>query len=97
MLRSAAGGNVLDKMPQEGLAIIERSQNSLLKESLLMIQENEAKSITKSVVVFHYGWTPDSTADVKRNSEVTKDTSYQALRHPPPPLVHELTKDKETH
>ncbi|GJW15868.1 reverse transcriptase domain-containing protein [Tanacetum coccineum] len=42
-LDSAAGGNFLDKMPQEGLAIIE--SKSLLSRSLLKIQDDNVCSL----------------------------------------------------
>ncbi|GJW11907.1 hypothetical protein Tco_1577734 [Tanacetum coccineum] len=41
LLDSAAGGNFLDKMPQEGLTIIESEVKILTQEVVLMIQENQ--------------------------------------------------------
>ncbi|GJW03877.1 hypothetical protein Tco_1562733 [Tanacetum coccineum] len=112
-LDSAAGGNFLDKMPQEGLAIIEskskvrysrsrandsRKQDDFQKMMLGFMQSyhsnqpstssslpsntipnprNEAKAITTRSGVSYDG-PPIPPPVVEKESEVTKDMSYQA-------------------
>ncbi|GJT72510.1 reverse transcriptase domain-containing protein [Tanacetum coccineum] len=79
------GGNFLDKMPQEGLAIIEKQGQkvSLLQKVMLMIQWCFIR------------WTSNSRGGEKKG-EVTKDTELPSTEDiQPPPLVHEHTKDKE--
>ncbi|GJU60499.1 reverse transcriptase domain-containing protein [Tanacetum coccineum] len=84
-LDSAAGGNFLDKMPQEGLAIIE-------SKSKVRYSRSRASDSRWS---FSYNGTSDSTV-VEKESEVTKDTELPSTEDiQPPPLVQEQTKDKE--
>ncbi|GJS10286.1 reverse transcriptase domain-containing protein [Tanacetum coccineum] len=84
-LDSAAGGNFLDKMPQEGLAIIESKSKVRYSRS----RANDSRW-------YFIRWTSDSTAGGGKGSEGNKDTELPSTEDiQPPPFVQEQPKDKE--
>ncbi|GJV61762.1 reverse transcriptase domain-containing protein [Tanacetum coccineum] len=95
-LDSAAGGNFLDKMPQEGnTKQTSKKSSSFLPSNTIPNPRNEAKAITTRSGVSYDG-PPILRPVVEKESEVTKDTELPSTEDiQPPPLVHEHTKDKE--
>ncbi|GJS79266.1 reverse transcriptase domain-containing protein [Tanacetum coccineum] len=102
-LDSAAGGNFLDKMPQEGLAIIEskskvrysrsRANDSRYLPAIpFLSQEIKPKQFrTRSGVSYDGPLIPPPV--VEKESEATKDTELPSTEDiQPPPLVQEQTK-----
>ncbi|GJV41313.1 reverse transcriptase domain-containing protein [Tanacetum coccineum] len=82
-LDSAAGGNFLDKMPQEGLAII---------ESKPKVRYSRSRASDSD---FSYNGTSVPPPVVEKESEVTKDTELPSTEDIQPLIVQEQTKDKE--
>ncbi|GJT77709.1 reverse transcriptase domain-containing protein [Tanacetum coccineum] len=98
-LDSAAGGNFLDKMPQEGLAIIEskskvRYSRSRANDSRPLSLEDKEIATNLQVQVL-YQAIPFQTQGMKpRQLQLDVEFSSMDLRFPPPD-VHEQPKDKE--
>ncbi|GJU89183.1 hypothetical protein Tco_1301606 [Tanacetum coccineum] len=75
----------LDKMPQEGLAIIESKSKVRYSRS----RANDSRCC-------FYDGPPFQPASGEKESEATKDTELPSTKDiQPPPLVQEQTKDKE--
>ncbi|GJR04559.1 hypothetical protein Tco_1316053 [Tanacetum coccineum] len=98
-LDSAAGGNFLDKIPQEGLAIIEskskvRYSRSRANDSRIMqsYHSNQPKSFK-----FSYLAIPFQTPRNEAKAITTLDVSYDGPPIPPPVVEkeREVTKDTE--
>nr|GEW31745.1 reverse transcriptase domain-containing protein [Tanacetum cinerariifolium] len=93
-LDSAAGGNFLDKIPRDGLAIIESKSKSSLPSNTIPNPRNEAKAITTQSGISYDG-PPIPLPVVEKEPKATKDTKLPSTKNIKPPLVQVHEKDKE--
>ncbi|GJV74683.1 reverse transcriptase domain-containing protein [Tanacetum coccineum] len=89
-LDSAVGGNFLDKMPRDGLAII---------ESKSKVRYSQSRAIEPRAITTRSGSSYDGSLIpppvVEKESEVTKDTELPSTKDIQPHVVQDLGKEKE--
>ncbi|GJS82296.1 reverse transcriptase domain-containing protein [Tanacetum coccineum] len=94
-LDSAAGGNFLDKMPREGLAIIKSKSKIQQMAALLEDKMNIRISRLEKAISEKNATTPATVKAVEEELEVTKDTELPSTEDIQPPLVQDQNQDKE--